>query len=152
MQDGQDNTWRYLSFGLIPSPSKDAIKNSEAEKALRAWESVMSTGELATLRDNLNPDVFCMVFESDVLGTAFWQNRDLLVSTLTGAMTWGKASVSTMSDLNIATDGQAAACSGIWKLSAPFYNTAPMAFTATLLKKDTRWLLTSFCGAPEMRK
>ncbi len=152
MQDGLDGAWRYMSFGLIQSPSKDAAMHTDAEKALRAWEAVMSTGELAALRDNLNPDAFCMVFESDVLGTAYWQNRDLLVSTLTGAMTWGKASVSAMSDLNIATDGAAAACTGTWNLNAPFYNAPPMAFTATMLKKDERWLLTSFCGAPETRK
>jgi hypothetical protein len=150
--DGPDSTWRYLSFSLIPAASKDPAQNAEAERSLRAWESVMSTGELAALRDNLNPDAFCMVFESDVLGTAFWQNRDLLVSTLTGAMTWGKATVSDMTDLNIATDGTAAACTGKWRLSAPFYNTAPMTFTATMVKRDSRWLLTSFCGAPETRE
>ena len=152
VQDGPDSTWRHLSFGLVPSPTTDAAKSTEAEGAMRAWESAMSTGELTALRDTLNPDAFCMVFESDVLGTAFWQNRDLLVSTLTGAMTWGKASVSAMSDLQIATDGAAAVCTGTWSLAAPFYSAPPMRFAATMVKKNDRWVLSSFCGAPPTRE
>ena len=148
LRDGPGETWRYLSFGLIPTPSADPAANREAEEALRAWETVMSTGKLAALRDNLCADAFCMVIESDVLGMAFWQNRDLLVSTLTGALTWGGASVSSMTGLHMATNGMAAACTGTWNLKAPFYNCAPMSFAATLLKRDGHWILASFCGAP----